>query len=468
MASIFKRGKSRKTATYWIQYLDHDGNRKTLKGYTDKGLTEQLAARVEDEARLRRTGMIDVDQERLAINKKSALESHLKTFEVELDHNSSKYVKLTMSRIRRIVAGCNFNNLSELEAEPVRLWLRSFCRKQDLGHRTYNHYIQALNSFANWCVQTQRLNSNPLTSLELLNAEVDVRHQRRALTPDEFSRLVAAARSSHESIQCYGGETRARIYTLSYMTGLRRLELASMTPRSFKMDENPPTVTVEAACSKHRRKDVLPLHPDLVVMLREWLRGRKPDQPLFPMLGRRRTWLMVKKDLERAGIPYETAEGIADFHAAGRHTHITELLRNGASLPEARMLARHSDIKMTMRYTHIGIEDQARALASIPTPKPVTSSTAPQSSALQMRCISGVAGSQSVSADGKGRSTKKRDNPCQGKGYDADRRQLSPTGKVEAAGIEPASREPSTRASTCVVGALHLPPGRSPADYQDN
>ena len=47
---------------------------------------------------------------------------------------------------------------------------------------------------------------------------------------------------------------------------------------------------------------------------------------------------------------------------------ITELLRNGASLVEARQLARHSDIRMTMQYTHIGIDDQARAVAAIPAP----------------------------------------------------------------------------------------------------
>ena len=75
---------------------------------------------------------------------------------------------------------------------------------------------------------------------------------------------------------------------------------------------------------------------------------------------------MVKKDLERSGIPYETPEGVADFHAAGRHTHITGLLRNGASLPEARMLARHADINMTMKYAHIGIQDQAKALKGLP------------------------------------------------------------------------------------------------------
>lgn len=136
--------------------------------------------------------------------------------------------------------------------------------------------------------------------------------------------------------------------------------------RSFNLKANPPTVTVEAACSKHRRTDVLPLHPKLIELLPQWLRGLEPDQVLFPKLAKRRTWYMVKKDLERAGIAYETPEGIADFHAAGRHTDITGLLTNGATLPEAKELARHTDVKMTMRYAHIGISNQAKALANLP------------------------------------------------------------------------------------------------------
>jgi hypothetical protein len=48
-----------------------------------------------------------------------------------------------------------------------------------------------------------------------------------------------------------------------------------------------------------------------------------------------------------------------------RDTYITELLRNGVSLVEARELARHSDVRMTMKYTHIGLDDQAQALAKL-------------------------------------------------------------------------------------------------------
>lgn len=262
---------------------------------------------------------------------------------------TAKHVKLTMSRVRRVVDGCDFDTLNVMEMEVVVGFLVQLCDEADLGPRTYNHYVQAIESFGNWCVRTRRTSTNPVHGLEKLNAATDVRRKRRALSPAEFSKLVTAACSSGVLIQCYDGETRARIYILSYMTGLRRKEIASLTPRSFRLDSDQPTLTVEAACSKHRREDTLPIHAELVRMLGVWLDGLGDDEPLFPKLERRRTWLMVKKDLERAGIPYVTAEGVADFHAAGRHTHITQLFRSGASLTEAKELARHSDVNMTMR-----------------------------------------------------------------------------------------------------------------------
>lgn len=35
---------------------------------------------------------------------------------------------------------------------------------------------------------------------------------------------------------------------------------------------------------------------------------------------------------------------------------------------EAKELARHADIRQTAKYTHIGMEDRAEALASLPFP----------------------------------------------------------------------------------------------------
>ena len=112
--------------------------------------------------------------------------------------------------------------------------------------------------------------------------------------------------------------------------------------------------------------------------------------------------------------------------------------QNGATLPEAKELARHSDIKMTMKYTHIGMSDQAKAVGNLSVPKappkPATSAAPEEKPALHGRCISGGFGRLSLSSAGNGDDPKKRQNPCVGKGFDAVRRQLSPTGKVEAGG----------------------------------
>jgi integrase len=372
VASLYKKGrdKKKKHTPWYIDYLDHNGRRKTVKGFTDKSKSEQLAAKLEMNAQLRRMGMIDPQQEELAERKRSGVEDHLQQFEKSLARrkNTAKHVRLTMGRVRRVIDGCEFKTLGDIKADAVECFLGELREVEGFGHRTYNHYVQAFEQFCSWLTAKGRLAVNPVIGLPRLNCETDVRRKRRALSPDEFGKLVQSARSSTELIQCFDGETRARIYILSYMTGLRRSELAGLTPDSFKLDATPATLTVDATISKHRRKDTLPLHPELVGMLRVWLAGMESGEHLFPRLARRRTWLMVKKDLERAGMPYVTPEGVADFHAAGRHTHITGLLRNGATLPEAMKLARHADIKMTMKYTHIGIEDQAKALAALPNP----------------------------------------------------------------------------------------------------
>ncbi len=455
MASIRKQSKDkgRKGAPYYIQYIDHDGRRRTAKGFTDKGLTEQLAARLESEAMLRRRGMIDPGHEKALAVRRSPIDGHLAAFDRSLANNTPKHRKLTMTRVRRAVAGCGFRTLADLDGEKLAGWLNELRAAEDLGARTFNHYLQAADAFGKWLAATKRLPANPLVGMERLNAETDVRHKRRALAPEEVARLVESARGSGRPIQGYDGETRARAYLVSFYTGLRRQEIGSLTPRSFRLDDQLPTLTVEAACSKHRRKDVLPLHPDLAVMVRAWTWGLGPDELLFPRIERKKTWLMVRLDLERAGIPYETADGIADFHAAGRHSHITGLVRSGASIMQAKELARHADIRQTARYTHLGMEDRAAALAGLPSP--FDPSAIP---CLHMACIPGVSPGQELSSPvigGTGGVGPGNEQTPAEPGFVsssvANCRQVTICSEVEAAGIAPASREASMKASTCVA-----------------
>jgi integrase len=188
------------------------------------------------------------------------------------------------------------------------------------------------------------------------------------------------------------------LYTLAAWTGFRKGELGSLSRQSLDLDADPPTATVAACYSKHRRQDTQVLHPEVVRQLREWLKTKKclPNRPLFPISGRvpggmeRKTYKMIQRDLETARekwleeaptakeraqrassdfLTYCNAAGrYADFHSC-RHLFITSLERAGVSPKMAQTLARHSDIRLTLGvYTHLELHDQTAAIASLPAP----------------------------------------------------------------------------------------------------
>ncbi len=53
------------------------------------------------------------------------------------------------------------------------------------------------------------------------------------------------------------GPDRAMAYRVALGTGFRTDELRSLTPTSFDLEADPPTITIKAAYSKRRRQDVL-------------------------------------------------------------------------------------------------------------------------------------------------------------------------------------------------------------------
>lgn len=170
MASVYKRpaDKKKKHKPWLIEYVDHEGKRAYAKGFTDKGLTEQLAAKLESEVMLRRRGMIDPAQERLLAIKQSPIADALAAFERSLENTTPKHQQLTMSRIRRLIEASGTETIGELAAERVEEALKGIRRADDLGNRTYNHYLQTIDEFGKWLVATKRLHTNPVSGIERL------------------------------------------------------------------------------------------------------------------------------------------------------------------------------------------------------------------------------------------------------------------------------------------------------------
>src|SRR5262249_10348324 len=147
-------------------------------------------------------------------------------------------------------------------------------REGGMSIASCNHILTAVKMFTRWLVKDRRTGDNPIAHLSAANAKLDRRVVPRDLSGEELAVLLGASRTG-KTRWALTGSDREMLYRVAVMTGLRASELASLTPESFALTVETPTVTVQAGYSKHRREDVLPLHPDLVHRLRPWLAAKE-------------------------------------------------------------------------------------------------------------------------------------------------------------------------------------------------
>ena len=381
---------------YLIQYYDHNSARIEVNSKTpDKDAAEQLAARLETEAMLRKRGFIDTNQERYATERRRPLIEHLADFRAVLlaNGNTEKHVNEKVAQVQELIRRCNAEEIKDLTASTVQQEVKSIL---DLGRslRTCNSYLQCVKSFTRWMYRDKRTSDDPLVVLQLFNAETDPRHMRRELTEEELTYLLSFVEGHTLRTHNLAGPDRAIVYRIALGTGFRAKELRSLTPESFALNDQPPTVTVDAASSKHRRRDVQPIRQDLADLLRGWLEGRPSGKRLFCKLPRytarmmradldaaRAHWLNEdedearRKERERSDfLAYEDSSGrFCDFHAM-RHTYISTIVASGASVKTAQELARHSSPQLTIgRYSHTRLHDLTGALEALhPVSKPLS------------------------------------------------------------------------------------------------
>jgi integrase len=205
----------------------------------------------------------------------------------------------------------------------AEVWLKQQRdRRADFGAATSNHHMKAVKSFAEWArTKLKRKHErNPLEPLKTVDEKVDVRRPRRAPDDDELKRLLEAVWKV--GFNYLSPEDREMLYRFTLATGLRASESASLYPRSITLTAQKSEVKVRAAYSKTRREDIVTIATDSVATLKQWLKGKPADQPLWPGRWADEGAEMLRKDLAVAGIEYRTDDGFFDFHAT-RHSAIT-------------------------------------------------------------------------------------------------------------------------------------------------
>jgi integrase len=238
---------------------------------------------------------------------------------------------------------------------PTRV-ARAMRARVDAGRsaRTANFIRQAALALAGWITAEGRANLSDFPArIPRFDESQDRRLVRRALTPDELSRLFAAA----------DDRGRRLWYALAYYAGLRRGELGRVTWGDVDFEHG----TIAIRNRKAGRVDVLPMHDELVGKIRDarplLAPGALPTSRIFKTPVHGRTQL---RDFARAGIPKRDDDGrVADLHAL-RTTLGTNLARAGVPVQVAARAMRHADPRTTQKhYTALGLVDVAGAIGRL-------------------------------------------------------------------------------------------------------
>jgi integrase len=371
MASFRKHGK-----VWYYRFTDADGKKWERKGCTDRRATEELARAEETEAARTKRGLADPKAERIAREARRPIAEHVNEFiaGMESKGNDPKHVRSTRTYIERVIKLAGIDRIGDLTPSSVSLAVTAL-KAENLSACAVNAYVTSIKSFSRWLKRDGRTSDYALETLAKQNAQADRRRIRRALTPEEAGRVIKAAETGPEAGGLTGPD-RAMLYTLALGTGFRANELATLTPDRFALDGDPPTVTVMACNAKNRTKAVQPIAAGLADQLRPWVASKAPGRPVFDGMTER-TAEMLRVDLAAAGIAYETASGIADFHAL-RAAYVTNLVASGASVKTCQTLARHSTPTLTIGlYAKVALHDIKGAVENLPDMTPRESSPEP-------------------------------------------------------------------------------------------
>lgn len=277
----------------------------------------------------------------------------------------------TESKLKLVLGQRAFVYHTDISKDNLVQILEDLRQRRKWANQTYNHYVAALRSFFNWLVEEGHIERKPYNKIAMKGImKNEITHQRRKASDKEFSFLIESVRNHDcRRKRKISKIDRINLYQIVFYTGLRAEELFQLKPESFDFVSKRITFLAGKTRKDKVREDTLPLHPDLVLKIKDWVESKKCGEPLFDCWHPQYFGTLFKQDMLRARdlyissaktseekkireqdgfLKWKNSYGFADLHAL-RTTFISNVAQV-ASPKECQRLARHSDIRTTFNY----------------------------------------------------------------------------------------------------------------------
>ncbi len=354
--NVFQRaGKS----TWAVAWTDGLGKRIERGGFKSKSIATEVGKAKAAESDRVRGGVVSAHEAAALAAGKLAIEKHLEAWKSAMKHRgcTENHYIWEHRRGEKLCELAGFRTLDSIAPERVQRALSRVA--DDTSPQNARHYYGAFHAFIRWCIETRKLTRDPALGAKIPKAAGKV-FTRTVIPYDKLPDLIRAARervtrAKHRRID------RAMYWAVMAYTGLRRREAASLTPDSFDLRDG--FITVDAAYSKNRRRDSLPIPADVAVMLAAWLKDKPKRQRVFPFSPHWSCEELFRADCAAAGITPSHGERLG-VHSL-RRFYITHCVKT-SGLAVAQRLARHSTPTLTMSYTDLSMPDYGKAIDSLP------------------------------------------------------------------------------------------------------
>ena len=378
MPGFILRVEASGVCNYYVRFRLADGSRKRLRLGSTSALTPAQARDMARDALASAAQGSDPTEARKDA-RGHTLRSFLKQEYRPWALTNRKSGAKTSQRLESSFKEFLDTRLSDLHPLLIERW-RSKKLKKGRTAATTNRDLAHLRAALNRAVEWGILETNPIAKVKLHKEDTHARV--RFLDDKERARLMAALDAHEEEIRAERGRgndwRRDRRYALlpdlravtfadhlrpmvmlSLHLGLRRGELFDLEWTDIDFEQK--TLTVRGGVAKSGRTRRLPMNAVAMRTLADWKTQTTGQGLVFANVqGRRfnnvhKGWRALMKSANIVAFRWHDM----------RHDFASRLVQSGCDLNTVRELLGHSDLKMTLRYSHLSPKVKADAVARL-------------------------------------------------------------------------------------------------------
>jgi len=262
-----------------------------------------------------------------------------------------KSFKSIMASLRMLSDWAETNDITKLDHETVKAFLYWGKEERLWEARTFRNHRQYLYSFFGWCLKQQFIRKNPVEGIGKPKLPQIV---PRGLPHENLLTVLNRVRwyPWHYNFEAIRNETILYFLTL---TGLRLQELLNLE----ELDVSLSSKEILVRQGKGRKDRVVPIHPRLIPVLRNYrsLRKKTSNHSRFFFTGAKSERPLNPKDIQTICKKLSVDTGIKFTPHTLRHTFGRLCVEAGWDIYKIKEVMGHSEITTTQRYLSASTEN---------------------------------------------------------------------------------------------------------------